>query len=124
MQGELWRRSRYLVAHLVGEVDEAGEVRLPDLIASAGGMVDEKTGRERWSAKTIENTVRDLVAFGALRVVQRGRDRVLSSTVLGRAWRAGILLPGIGGLALLEDAVAELFEDLEPVRLDGDEGSS
>lgn len=108
MQGEVWRRSRWLVAHVMGEAwDEP--VRLPDLVESAAVLVDEQ-GRPKWSAKTVENTVRDLVAFGALRIAQRGRDRLVSVSVLGRAWVAGVALPPMGGSAL-EEAATELLDE-------------
>lgn len=107
MQGEVWRRSRYLVAWILGETWD-DEVRLPALIDRALEELVDENERARWSAKTVENTVRDLVAFGALRVVQRGRDRVLSATVLGKAWNAGEVLPPIGGDEL-EAAVTELL---------------
>ena len=108
MQGEVWRRSRFLVAWILGETWDQ-EVRLPDLIDGALEELVDENDRARWSAKTIENTVRDLVAFGALRVVQRGRDRILTASILGKAWIAGELLPPIGGDEL-EAAVTELLE--------------
>ena len=107
MQGEVWRRSRFLVAWILGETWDQ-EVRLPDLIDGALEELVDENDRARWSAKTVENTVRDLVAFGALRVVQRGRDRVHTATILGKAWNAGEVLPPIG--PELEAAVDELLE--------------
>lgn len=106
MQGEVWRRSRFLVAWILGETWD-DEVRLPDLVDRALEELLDENERARWSAKTVENTVRDLVAFGALRVVQRGRDRVLSGTILGKAWSAGEVLPPIG--EDLEEAVDGLL---------------
>lgn len=119
VQGELWRRSRLLIAHLVGEVLDVDEVRLVDLVASARALEDEE-GVAVWSEKTISNVVRDLADFGAFRILNRQRgDRAVRLTILGRAWLAGVILPGIPGLSLLEAAVEELFEDLEPFHLDG-----
>lgn len=112
MRGEVWRRSRYLVAHVLGEVWEE-PVPLPELVESASVLLDEK-GRPKWSAKTVENTVRDLAAFGAVEKSRRGRDVMVVATVLGKAWVAGVVLPGIRGKGVdgreLAEAVAELVD--------------
>lgn len=78
-----------LVAELLGHVESAGEVGILDLFAYG------ETVGERWGRKTVENTVRDLAAFGAVRIVSRGRDRVVAMTVLGLAWLEGEILPGM-----------------------------
>lgn len=112
MQGEIWRRSRSLVAFLVGQAE--AEVRVPDLYGFAAAIRKEDGSGPRWSPKTIENTVRDMAAFGLIRVMERGRDRVAMVTVLGRAWLAGVALPNLGDFSELEDAVvAMLGEDAD-----------
>lgn len=111
MKGEVWRRSRYLVVSLLGYVEEEGEVRLPELV-SYGAELEDEEGRPRWSARTVENATKDLAAFGAFRIASRGRDRVVEVTILGRAWAAGVLLPGPGELGKLEDAVVELEDEV------------
>ena len=98
MQGELWRRSRLLIKVLWGEVlrVDPEPVRLVELIAlgcDTPGPNPGPQGSQHWSRKTVENTIRDMAAFGLVRVKERGRDRVVSATPLGLAWRAQVLLP-------------------------------
>lgn len=117
MRGEVWRRSRLLVAWILGRTwDE--EVSLPVLVDEALEELLDEHGRPKWSAKTIENTVRDLVAFGALSKTKRGRDQVLAATILGKAWNVGVVLPPIRGESeeglSLEESLLELEgEDLD-----------
>lgn len=100
-----------LVAWILGETwDE--EVALPDLVSGALEELLDDQGRPKWSAKTVENTVRDLVAFGALSKVKRGRDQVLEATILGKAWNSGILLPPIRGRSEDEETLEELALEL------------
>lgn len=110
MQGEIWRRSRVLVAELLGTViEEPGGVHLPDLV-EAGVRLADREGHQRWPAKTVDNTIRDLAAFGAVRVSTHGKRRVVHATVLGMAWSRRMLLPGLGD-PLLKRVVAGLMED-------------
>jgi hypothetical protein len=112
MQGEIWRRSRFLIAFLLEEIQgsENQESRLPDLIAHGASIPNQKRpGETLWSAKTVENTIRELVAFGALRLAQRGRDRFAIVTVLGLAWVHGQALPKIDQLDQLEEAVERMY---------------
>lgn len=114
MQGEIWRRSRYLVVTILGELED-GAVLLPALVARlsrlAGPAVDGVPPAFLWSAKTVENTLLDLCSFGAIRKIDRNRDRFVEVTVLGRAWLAGVLLPGPGEGDLLRVAMVELLAD-------------
>lgn len=115
MQGAIWRRSRFLVRYLVGVlVDEDPEpVRLPDLVGAMEEVIGPE-GRPRWSRKTVENAVRDLAAFGAIRVTERGRDRVATLTIMGLAWRAGIPMPSLENFRDIEatyDEIADWFGD-------------
>lgn len=60
---------------------------------------------DRWPSKTVENTIYELVAFGALhRIGQPGTrnrpdTRALRPTTLGRAWLDRTLLPHPGETA-------------------------
>ena len=114
MQGEIWRRSRYLIALLWGEVIEAHPepVRLAELIAAGCDMVDPE-GVPRWQRKTVENVMRDLAAFGAVRVKEKdgGRDRLVSATVLGLAWQAGVPIPReLSDIKKAYEQVEEFFD--------------
>lgn len=107
IQGEVWRRSKLLVAVLLGEVLDEEEVSLPDLVALGAATKDDE-GLVVWSEKTVSNVVRDLADFGAFRVVQRTRkDRAVRLTILGLAWIEGELLPR--DLKDLRVKVGELF---------------
>lgn len=138
MTGEIWRRSKWLVVHLVSTVAEAGEPGefLPRLVDDAArirrpmpstpaewvGVGPDESAVvhpdrdgprvEQWSTKTVENTVGDLCAFGVLRKVDRGRDRYVVATVLGRAWLAGVLLPGLDEWEAIAGVVGELLVDV------------
>lgn len=113
MTGEIWRRSRVLVAHLVGEVREVGEVGIPALIRSADDLTDPEAEGSGWSPKTVENVIRDLADFGVFRVVSRpGRDRSVRVSVLGEAWLARVLLPELGS-SELRSAMGFLAERVE-----------
>lgn len=93
MQGEIWRRSPDLVGLLWAEVFDAGEaVRMPDLVAALVGSSHNvgSAGRPRWSAKTVDNVIGDMCAFGALRKVRAGRDYLVDLTLLGAAWFEGL----------------------------------
>lgn len=121
MQGELWRRSRVLVGHLVGVVLEADPEPVPlvELRAGACDLLDSRG--KAWSAKTVANTVADLEAFGVVRVTARGgraSDRVVTMTVLGLAWYAGRLLPGPGALGALEAEYEALVAWFDPDEVD------
>lgn len=122
VRGEVWRRSRPLVAMLLGAVEEAdgGELALPDLVGVGAEVVDDE-GRAVWAQRTVLNTVHDLASFGAVQIVTRNRrDRVVSVTVLGSAWLAGELLPGPSeSFKVLRLAMAELFDVDDPIRLAG-----
>lgn len=81
-----------LVAALLGHVYEADDpVPWIDLVSRYSG--------DRWPWKTVENTLYDLIAFGALHRIGRpgaGRTpdtRALRPTPLGRAWLEQRLLP-------------------------------
>ena len=88
----LYRRSPELVSALLGHVYETEDpVPWLDLVGQYSS--------DRWPWKTVENTLYDLVAFGALhRVGKPGHartpdTRALKPTALGRAWLERDLLP-------------------------------
>lgn len=90
--GPLRRRNPDLIHHLLGYVYEADEP-VPWL-----DIVDHYSNdRHPW--KTVENTIYDLVAFGALHRIGKpgaGRTpdtRALKPTALGRAWLDQDLIP-------------------------------
>jgi hypothetical protein len=91
MTGALYARSADLVAAILDAVyDDPEPIPWPDLVHA---FTTEATPR-----KTIENTIYDLVAFGALHRTGRPADRrhadtrALRQTELGRAWLARELL--------------------------------
>lgn len=111
----MWRRSRYLCAAiLAGEVDDEPRP-LRDLVAELAALPDTRVarvGRPRWSSKTVRNTIGDLQRFGAVALLDRGHgERVVVPTTLGRAWAAGVPLPGLEELPMLGDAVARMLAD-------------
>lgn len=87
----MWRRSRWLVVALLGEVFESGRVTVRDLVAF-GAALEDQTGVARWSGATVEKVVRELAAFGVVRVTGE-RPPMVVPTVLGRAWLERVLLP-------------------------------
>lgn len=96
MQGGIWRRNRVLVDWLVGCVVSArvDGVGLAELV-EGGARVVLDDGRTV-SHKTVDNVIGDLCAFGVVRKVRRHGDVWIAMTVLGRAWLAGVDLPGLG----------------------------
>lgn len=101
-----WRSPR-LVVELLGYVYDAEEP-IPWL-----ELVDTFSEGDGRSWKTVENTVYDLVAFGALHRVGKPGDRrrpdtrALKATALGRAWLDRELLPAPGEPVADVDPVAE-----------------
>lgn len=112
--GPIARRAPELVLAVLGHVYEAEEpVPWLDLVGEYSS--------DRWPWKTVENTLYDLVAFGALhRVGKPGHTRLpdtraLRPTGLGRAWLERELLP-LPGAHDAEDA-RELDADAYHARM-------
>lgn len=103
----VYRRRRSLVVGIVGFLaDQEAPIPWDELLAVF------RTEDLSW--RTIENTIRDLEAFGALhRVgkVVKGKDtRALLATPLGRAWLEAELVP-LPGEHHDDDDVEDLPED-------------
>lgn len=88
----LYARSADLVAAILDAVyDDPEPIPWPDLVHAFT--------TERTPAKTVENTLYDLAAFGALHRTGKPADRrrpdtrAVRQTDLGRAWLAGELPP-------------------------------
>ncbi len=111
MRGKLWYRSQTLVMEIMAALSERvpSEMDLREL-ESICGLVRDRRG-EGWAKKTIEETIRDLADFGAVRLLdapssdgRRGpRERVVRLTVLGAAW------------ADQEEQLPLRFKDLRPL---------
>jgi len=115
----LFRRSPELVSALLGHVYESEEaVPWLDLVGEFSS--------DRWPWKTVENTLYDLVAFGALhRVGKPGHARLpdtraLKPTALGRAWLERELLDLVGEHVPDEDEVAAYHERMQALRAERD----
>jgi len=86
-------RQPQLVLAIIGHVYDAdGPIRWPELVEH---FADDRHG---W--KTIENTIYELIQFGALHKIGKPADRrrrpdtrALKPTTLGRAWLERQLLP-------------------------------
>lgn len=108
----VYRRRRTLVVGLVAWLaDQPEPVPWDDVLHAF------RSDGTSW--RTLENTIRDLVAFGALHIIGRARarggadTRALVATPLGLAWLEGrpVPLPGEHDLeADLEDRLEEADE--------------
>lgn len=108
--GQIWRRSRLLISELLDELLEAPGRSVPlPVLMDLGCSFENEDGRQRWSERTVRNTIADLESFGAVTV--RGKaDRRVRLTTLGLAWKAGRVLPSPVEAGELEDAVVDLEE--------------
>lgn len=108
MAGAIWRRRGALVEWLVDAVVAAPEgVPLLELVEAGSHVRDDRGWRA--SPKTVDNTVLDLCAFGAVRKVHQGREVRVVATVLGLAWRDGVVLPWLEERAVLAERGDELL---------------